>query len=221
MYTPILICGPSGSGKSTSLRNLPPDKTAIVNIERKLLPFPSAKDFKNQDFCNSTQEVSISLNKWATNKDIEIIVIESFTSYDEMILKMNRELYKGYDIYTNHNKAIRNWVEQIKMIGLQKFLVLTGIDEVIGIDTAEGGKISKRTLKVEGRELTGTIEKEFSIVLFTDVRKDPKSGNMLYQFQSNTDGITTAKTPMGLYNGSQYIENDLNSVIKKIKEYYK
>src|SRR6266487_4565190 len=108
MFTPILIIGPSGSGKSTSLRNLDPSKTAIINIERKILPFPNAKEFKNQIFCKSTQEVEVAFNKFLIDKEIDIIVIESFTSYDEMILKLCRELYKNYDIYTNHNKMIRD-----------------------------------------------------------------------------------------------------------------
>ena len=38
-YSPLLVIGPSGSGKSTSLENLDPATTAILNIERKPLPF--------------------------------------------------------------------------------------------------------------------------------------------------------------------------------------
>src|SRR5712675_850942 len=131
MFTPILIIGPSGSGKSTSLRNLDPLKTAIINIERKILPFPLAKDFKFQSFCKSTQEVEVAFNKYLNDPTIDIIVIESFTSYDEMILKLCRELYKNYDIYTNHNKMIRNWIEGIKNAGDKKFIVITGIDEIV------------------------------------------------------------------------------------------
>ena len=35
----IFICGPSGTGKSTSMRNLPPERTVILNTEQKALPF--------------------------------------------------------------------------------------------------------------------------------------------------------------------------------------
>ena len=43
----IIVVGKSGSGKSTSLRNLNPKSTAILNVERKQLPFKEAKNFLN------------------------------------------------------------------------------------------------------------------------------------------------------------------------------
>ena len=46
MNKPLIgIVGSSGSGKSTSLRNLPADKTIIIDLERKGLPFREAKNF--------------------------------------------------------------------------------------------------------------------------------------------------------------------------------
>ena len=35
----VLLMGASGSGKSTSLRNLPAEETAIINITNKPMPF--------------------------------------------------------------------------------------------------------------------------------------------------------------------------------------
>ena len=43
----VIVVGKSGSGKSTSLRNLNPEKTAVLNTERKQLPFKGANKFKN------------------------------------------------------------------------------------------------------------------------------------------------------------------------------
>ena len=40
----ILVVGPSGSGKSTSLASLNPKVTAVLNTERKQLPFKNAKE---------------------------------------------------------------------------------------------------------------------------------------------------------------------------------
>ena len=46
MNKPIIgIVGGSGTGKSTSLRNLPADKTTIIDLERKGFPFKEAKQF--------------------------------------------------------------------------------------------------------------------------------------------------------------------------------
>ena len=43
----IIVVGKSGSGKSSSLRNLNAERTAVLNTERKQLPFRGAKNFKN------------------------------------------------------------------------------------------------------------------------------------------------------------------------------
>ena len=39
MAIPILIIGKSGSGKSASMRNLDPDRVALINVLGKPLPF--------------------------------------------------------------------------------------------------------------------------------------------------------------------------------------
>ena len=44
---PVLVVGDSGSGKSSTFRNLPADKTVIVNTERKPMPFKGFGKFKN------------------------------------------------------------------------------------------------------------------------------------------------------------------------------
>ena len=49
-----------------------------------------------------------------------------------------------------------------------------------------------------------------------DVKYD--DGKATYKFITNSDGTCTAKTPMGLFN-EIYIDNDLDYVVKRIKEY--
>jgi len=56
--------------------------------------------------------------------------------------------------------------------------------------------------------------------LFTEVRKNEKTEEMEYFFQTNTDGVTSAKTPMGMFD-EQLIPNDIVEVLKKVEEYYK
>jgi hypothetical protein len=53
--------------------------------------------------------------------------------------------------------------------------------------------------------------------LFTTVQRDDE-GNPSYKFITNSDGTCTAKSPMGLFNDI-YIDNDLNYVVNRIKEY--
>ena len=57
------------------------------------------------------------------------------------------------------------------------------------------------------------------MVLFTEVRKNEKTEEMEYFFQTNTDGVTSAKTPMGMFD-KQLIPNDIVTVLEKVEEYY-
>jgi len=71
---------------------------------------------------------------------------------------------------------------------------------------------------VDGKELRGKIEYEFLMVFFTESRKDA-SGKMTYNFATNTDGVTSAKTPRGMFE-QQLIPNDLAAALKRAKEYF-
>ena len=62
-----------------------------------------------------------------------------------------------------------------------------------------------------------TVEGLFTYVLFTALVKD-NDGNIQYKFMTQTDGSTTAKSPMGCFE-SLLIDNDLQEVINKIDQY--
>lgn len=227
-YPNILVVGPSGSGKSSSLRNLNPETTAIVNIERKALPFKGAQKFKHHIMCETASDVVTQVNmQVGINPAIEAVVIESFQSFDESVLDTCRKTYKGYDIFTNHNKQVRDFINGLKWLGLPrkgippKFVIVLGLDEIVNLALPTGNNKATRRLKVDGKELTGTLEKEFTIVFFTEVIEQNLGGKQLmeYKFMTNSDGITSAKTPMGMF-AEKYIDNDLGKVLVKVKEYY-
>lgn len=62
-----------------------------------------------------------------------------------------------------------------------------------------------------------TLEGLFTYVLFTTIEKDEEN-KPRYMFKTNSDGTCTAKSPMGLFD-ELLIDNDLNMVIQRIKEY--
>lgn len=211
----IIVVGRSGWGKSTSIRNLDPTKTAIINTERKVLPFPHAAKFLNNVEITTNQQFAGTWAKFNSDPQIEIIVIDSFSSYQEQVLELCRSLYKNFDIWSSHNKMIRENLNLTK--NTTKFVVWTGLDEIINLENPGGSMQSLRAIKVDGKELSGKIEKEFVICLFMDARL--KEGKMKYSFMTNTDGITSAKSPMGMFP-DQFIDNDLNMVINRCKEFY-
>jgi hypothetical protein len=97
-------------------------------------------------------------------------------------------------------------------------VIFTAVDEIVELVQPSGNTFNVRRIKVQGKQHAGSIEKEFLMVLFTEVKRD-KEGNTRYVFQTNSDGITSAKTPMGMFPEA-YIDNDVNAVIETAKTYY-
>lgn len=62
-----------------------------------------------------------------------------------------------------------------------------------------------------------TLEGLFTYVLFTKVITN-ENNEVEYKFITNSNGTCTAKTPMGLFD-DLLIDNDLNMVINRIKEF--
>jgi AAA domain len=213
----IAIAGSSGTGKSSSLRNLNPQKTRILDLERKGFPFKNIKDFTYVKPSANLAELKAEISLATKPGACEVLVIESFTVLAETLLAASRGFNKGYEIYTWYNQQIGAFLKSLKNENC--IVICTAIDEIVSIPLADGNTTSKSRIMVSGKEWEGKIEKEFLMVLFTEARRQ-KDGQMKYFFQTNTDGLTSAKTPMGMFS-EQYIENDMQKVIEAINEYYK
>lgn len=212
----IAIVGPSGSGKSTSLRNLPPETTRIIDLERKGFPFRSIDKYKVIP-CDNIAAVDQAVVAAIADKTVTTIVIESFTKYVELLLKLAQMSYKGYEVWSFYNKQIGNFLDKVK--NDHAVVVFTAIDEIVRIPQTDGSESVQRRMSVKGKEWEGKIEKEFLMVLFTEPKKD-NTGKIQYYFQTNTDGITSAKTPMEMFT-TPHTDNDLNKVLEAAREYYK
>ena len=206
-----ILVGPSGSGKSSSLRNLNPSTTAILNTERKQLPFKNANEFMNVPI-KTVAEFHAALDKALASDKIETVVIESFTSLIEIIFREADIRYKGFDVWSYYNKEIDKILDKSK--NSDKYVVFTAID---GVYDGDNG-VEERFVAVDGNRWKKRVEKEFVIALFTDVRATDEG--VQYRFRTNTTGRDSAKSPMGMFE-NLHIDNDLSIVINACKEYYK
>ena len=79
----------------------------------------------------------------------------------------------------------------------------------------------KRKLKTIGKLLDEkvTLEGLFTIVLFTDVKKRKDNEGLEYNFITQNDCTTTAKSPKGMFD-SFMIPNDLAAIISVIDKYH-
>jgi len=206
----IIVVGKSGSGKSSSLRNLNPETTAVLNTERKQLPFRDAKKFKNVHIPD-LNTYKLAFKKAVESKEIDTIVIESFTSLIEMIYREADIRFKGFDVWGFYNKEIDNVLNMSK--NTNKNVVFLAID---GVYDGEDG-VQERFVAVDGNRWKKRVEKEFVLCLFTD--NHYSNDEVKYRFRTQSQGKDSAKSPMEMFE-ELYIDNDLAQVITKCEEYY-
>jgi hypothetical protein len=206
----IIIVGKSGSGKSSSLRNLNPETTAVINTERKQLPFKGANKFLNAPV-QSLNEFNAAMQKAMQSDKLNTIVIESFTSLIEMIYREADIRFKGFDVWSFYNKEIDRILNMSK--NTDKYMVFLAID---GAYESDGG-IQERYVAVDGNRWKKRVEKEFVCCLFTDNYYG--EDGTAYRFRTQSNGSDSAKSPMGMFE-RLYIDNDLAQVIEKCEDYY-
>ena len=214
IVVPVLLVGQSGSGKSSTFRNLPSDRTVIVNTERKPLPFKGFQKFKNvninryKDYTNLLKEL-----KGEKGKAYDYVVIDSMTSLLEICNKYCNTVYSGYNIWSEYNELVYNILQDMKDLPQQVFM--TGIPEYIDTGTGE----TKAFLKTKGKEHKASMEKEFAIVMHTHLFDDEEGNITGYKLDTKPSKTTSAKSPDGMFE-ERYIENDAIFIADKINEYY-
>jgi len=214
----ILIVGSSGEGKSTSIENLDPASTLLLDVERKGFPF--RKVFPNVREIAKQEDFVTAVNEAKSLPQIKVIVIDSLSKHFENILNHCRTAYKGYDIYTKYAQNISMCLNMMR--APDKFFVGIMLPEILNVMTAEGNSFAVRRAAVSGKEWEGRVEKEFTIVLHTNVKRNQQTKRMDYKFVTNNDGFSEAKSPRGMFDIEKefLVDNDLALVIKRASTYY-
>lgn len=212
----VLLMGASGSGKSTSLRNLPAEETAIINITNKPMPFKNKdgktivtlKDFSKEGENELTyEELYKRINATIQKTDKKIIVIDD-SSYMMAFENFEKATNKGYDKFTTMAKNYYDLIKSAISCSDEKIVYVITHEEIDDVNQLYRpktiGKMLSNQLVIEGL---------FSIVL----RSVYKNGD--YIFQTQNDGTSVCKTPMDMFEQKE-IPNDLFEVDKIIREYY-
>lgn len=199
----ILIMGESGTGKSTSLRNCDPTTTAVVNPVGKPLPFKNHFEMLNNE-TDAGKIVKYMKAQAAAGK--KLIVVDDF-QYILAVPYMNRIKETGWDKYNDFGA---NYFEIINCCkDLPDDVVVAYLTH---LETLDNGLT---TVKLIGKLLREkiTIEGLFTVVLRTGVNEAK------YYFYTQNSGKDTVKSPLGMFP-AYAIENDLNYVVDKIRNYY-
>jgi len=217
----VIICGKSGSGKSTSGSNLDPKTTLWLNCDQKSLPIKGwkknySKENKNYATASSLVDIVNTLKVVPEKaKHIQTIVIDTINRVMTDKVMGERHI-KGfekwaslsggiYDIFTVINQTIPDNVD---------VFVLAHSDEGY---TDMGAQYRK--VMTAGKQLDKIVlESMSSVVLFTHIESDGKGKNE-YFFQTQTDGVSTAKSPAGMFEDYQ-VPNDMQMVKDTMNKYY-
>ena len=216
------------TGKSTSIRNLDPTTTFIISTTGKPLPLKGwKKNYIPIKIDKETKKVTGNYyvsSKWdaiikilsVINKqmpNIKTVIIDDFQyvlSY-EFVDRATEVGYTKFSEIAQHAMEILRYAEQMRDDCMMVFLTHS---ENAGSDLEP-----KYVIKTVGKMLSEkvTLEGLFTYLFFTKVTKDD-DGKMQYKLITNNDGSCIAKTPFGMFEELE-IDNDLNAIIEKIKEY--
>jgi hypothetical protein len=228
----IAVVGQTGTGKSTSVEKLNPKETVIIGIIDKPLPFrgwkqhyrtgkwyltePNVTDEGNYVISHDSAIIVKVLNYISDKRpEIKQIVIDDF-QYIMSTEFMNRSDEKGWEKFTDIAKHVWNVINAAKSLREDLKVFILSHDEIITENFSP-----KRKIKTIGKLLDDkvTLEGLFTIVLFTDIKKNKENSGLEYSFITQNDGTTTAKSPRGMFETFN-IPNDLAAIIGKINTYY-
>ena len=203
-----LIMGRSGAGKTASLRNLK-EKTAVISVTNKPLPFKNNENLKVV-VADEYLRIKGILQK-AYESGIRIAVIDDAGYIMTNKFMAGHRQAKGNSQFDLYNEIGDNFFSLIKSCGelpddMLVFVIMHEEMNDMGYSKPKTiGKLLDDKVCIEGM---------FTIVLHA-IKLDGK-----YVFATNTDGLDVTKSPIGMFE-SEYIDNDLQLVVEKIREYYK
>ena len=203
MAQKVLVMGESGTGKSTSMRNCDAAITAVVNPVGKPLPFKNHFDMLNNE-TDARKITKYIKDQAAAGK--KIIVVDDF-QYILAVPYMNRIKETGWDKYNDFGANYFEIIDVCKDLPDDVVVVY-----MTHLETLDNGLT---TVKLIGKLLREkiTIEGLFTVVLRTGVNEGK------YYFYTQNSGKDTVKSPLGMFP-SYAIDNDLNYVVDKIRNYY-
>ena len=209
MAVPVLVMGRSGSGKSASLRNAQ-EPMFVINVNKKPLPFKNNENLKVMN-CDEYMKIKSSL-KMAYDKGIKVAVIDDAGYLMTGKFMAGHRQAKGNSQFDLYNEIADNFYSLIKHISDElpedMIVIVTMHEEMNDMGYSKPktiGKLLDDKVCIEGM---------FTIVLHS-LKLDGK-----FVFATNTDGLDVTKSPIGMFE-TEYIDNDLQLVVNKIREYYK
>lgn len=201
MAVSCMILGISGTGKSASMRNCNKDKFALVNVAKKPLPF---KGNFTERYDGDNYQDAVNFMKKCKAKSI-VIDDAQYLMGNEFMRRVTERGFDKFSEMAQNMWKLLNFINQ--ELPADKIVYLLGHierDQDGNEKFKTMGKLIDQCINVEGT---------CTIVLKTHVADGQ------YSFLTQNSGHDTVKSPIGMFP-SFAIDNDLNYVDEKIRNYY-
>jgi len=201
MAVSVMILGISGTGKSASMRNCKSGKFALVNVAKKPLPFKGNFD---ERYDGDSYQEAVNFMKKCKAKSI-VIDDAQYLMGNEFMRRVTERGFDKFSEMAQNMWKLLNFINQD--LPADKIVYLLGHierDQDGNEKFKTMGKLIDQCINVEGT---------CTIVLKTHVADGQ------YSFLTQNSGHDTVKSPIGMFP-SFAIDNDLNYVDEKIRNYY-
>ena len=220
------IVGMSGTGKTTSMRNMSPDDTVIIRPMDKALPFrPTGWRTKKEGNkpvnlfnMQSAQEVCALYKKLAGAPHIKNIILDDYQYYGSLEL-LDKIKSKGYTKFEDVGKSQADLITVAsKVLRDDQIFTVIAHDQVE--DSHDGN--TRRKIKTQGKMVDNLLGVEGYMIAVFYSQVEREDGLNKYQFSTQTDGVTMAKTPLGMFEQPDefLIDNDWKMISDRMREYY-
>jgi len=219
----VAIFGPSGSGKSTSIETLKPEDTVVINVASKPLPFKGWKSKYKEGLSSGgnyaalhiAKDICAAIKYVSDNRpEVKQIVLDD-VGYNMSFQALEKATDKGFDKFSVIAKDMFTILNTSRTSRPDLKIFFMFHDEV-----EDMGNGKKRKIRTIGKMLdsTLTVEGLFTVVLYAEPLINNMAGTVEYRFLTQTDGVTTAKSPKGMFETKE-IQNSLALVVQKMDEY--
>lgn len=229
----VLVLAPTGFGKTFSLRNLNPDRTGIINIDKKELPlrkwrtnYVTERDSSGKILIPASNYIETSkpagvkaiLEQWEVSTRIETIAIDTITHLITADYIVNT-IGKDYKAYQTLGKTFYDIIELIR--DSKKDIVVFAHSTTQFNDS--GDKVTD--MQVLGGKMIQSLvpASYFTTVLMGEVHR--KDGKAEYVFRTQSLGNDPAKSPAYEEDGitktalEMYEPNDMQRIFEKLKSF--
>lgn len=231
----VLVCGEPNTGKSTSLMNLKnQDKMAYLNCDLKELPFKS-KFAVNVEVADAYNVLDF-IDEIEQQAGIEGGVLDTITflmsMYERQYVKTAKDTQKAWG---NYGDFYRDLIHRLKS-GTKDYAILAHVDTQYN----EAKMAMDSKVPIKGAVGKIGIEADFTTIVSTKqmpikklegfendllhITDDEREDGFKYVFVTRVSKDSVGekmRSAMGLWTRKElYIDNDLNQVFARLKQYY-